>query len=149
MAGTPIIVNVTGGLQDQCGFRFKESGKLVTAEDYVQIGSLHNWREWEDKLTWGEWSYPIWSRAQTLAGSVPTPYIWDDKIDIYELSDALLQVYETPKETLKKNGLIGRESFLGEMGLSKENMCKTLVDGIENTFANWKPRKTHELFKVK
>jgi glycosyltransferase involved in cell wall biosynthesis len=149
MAGTPIIVNVTGGLQDQCGFRFKETGELLTAEDYVQIGSLHDWREWEDKLTWGEWAYPIWSRAQTLAGSVPTPYIWDDKIDIHELSDMLTTVYETPKETLSENGLKGRESFLGEMGLSKENMCQTLINGIETVFENWKPRKSYELFKVK
>jgi len=42
MAGTPIIVNVTGGMQDQCGFRVKGSGKLLTAEDYVEIGSLHD-----------------------------------------------------------------------------------------------------------
>ena len=35
MAGTPIIVNVTGGLQDQCGFSFNEN-------DYIQIGSMHD-----------------------------------------------------------------------------------------------------------
>jgi len=40
MAGTPIIVTVTGGLQDQCGFREKGSGKLLTAEDYVSINVL-------------------------------------------------------------------------------------------------------------
>ena len=38
-------VNVTGGLQDQCGFRVKGSGKLLTAEDYVEIGSLHEDRK--------------------------------------------------------------------------------------------------------
>ena len=25
------------------------------AEDYKQIGSLHDYREWEDKVTHGEW----------------------------------------------------------------------------------------------
>ena len=35
MAGTPIIVNVTGGLQDQCGFNY-------TAEDYITFESLHD-----------------------------------------------------------------------------------------------------------
>ena len=30
MAGTPIIVNVTGGLQDQCGFKKKSDGKYFT-----------------------------------------------------------------------------------------------------------------------
>jgi glycosyltransferase involved in cell wall biosynthesis len=148
MAGTPIIVNVTGGLQDQCGFRYKDSGKLVTAADYVKIGSLHNWRDWEDKLTYGPWAKPVWSRAQTLAGSVPTPYIWDDKVDIYEVATAMMDMYNTPKETLKEGGLEGREAFIGEIGLSSENMCKTLVDGIDGTFENWKPRKSYELFKL-
>ena len=148
MAGTPIIVNVTGGLQDQCGFRFKDSGELLVAEDYIKIGSLHDWREWEDKITWGEWAYPIWSRAKTLAGSVPTPYIWDDKIDVYELASKMLEVYETPKETLSQNGLKGREAFLGDMGLSHTNMCNQMIEGIETVFENWEPRQRYEIFKV-
>ena len=148
MAGTPIIVNVTGGLQDQCGFRFKDSGEFLTAEDYKEIGSLHNWRDWEDKVIWGEWARPVWSRAQTMAGSVPTPYIWDDKVDVYDVATAMEEMYNKPKEELKAAGLKGRESFMGEMGLSAENMCKTLVDGIEGTFENWKPRKRYELFKI-
>ena len=78
MAGTPIIVNVTGGLQDQCGFTL--DGKELTAEDYVKIGSVHDWRVWADKLGHGEWVKPVFSKVQTLVGSVPTPYIIDDKI---------------------------------------------------------------------
>ena len=146
MTGTPIIVNVTGGLQDQCGFKL--DGKYITAEDYVEIGSLHKWRDWEDKLESGVWARPVWSRAQTLSGSVPTPYIWDDKVDIYDVAEAMMDMYTTPKETLKENGLKGRTAFISEIGLSSENMCKTLVDGIEGTFENWKPRKSYELFKL-
>jgi glycosyltransferase involved in cell wall biosynthesis len=148
MSGTPIIVNVTGGLQDQCGFKFKDSGKTLTAEDYIEIGSLHNWRDWEDKVEAGEWARPVWSRAQTMAGSVPTPYIWDDKVDVYDVATAMEDMYNTPKDTLKENGVKGREAFIGEMGLSDTNMCKTLVDGIELTFENWKPRKRYELFNI-
>ena len=149
MVGTPIIVNVTGGLQDQCGFRFKDSGELITAEDYKEIGSLHKWRDWEDKVTWGEWARPVWSRAQTMAGSVPTPYIWDDKVDVYDVATAMEEMYNTPKEELKEAGLKGREMFNDEMGLVNTNMCQTLIDGIEGTFENWKPRKKYELFKIK
>jgi hypothetical protein len=149
MAGTPIIVNVTGGLQDQCGFRFKDSGELLTAEDYKEIGSLHKWRDWEDKVTWGEWARPVWSRAQTMAGSVPTPYIWDDKVDVYDVATAMEEMYNKPKSELKEAGLKGREMFIGEMGLVNTNMCQTLVDGIEGTFENWKPRQRYELFKIK
>ena len=146
MAGTPIIVNVTGGLQDQCGFKL--DGKYLTADDYIKIGSLHKWRDWEDKVTWGEWARPVWSRAQSLTGSVPTPYIWDDKVDIYDVATAMEEMYNTPKETLKENGLEGRRAFIEDMGLTKENMCQQLVNGIESTFTNWKPRRRYELFKI-
>ena len=148
MAGTPAIINVTGGLQDQCGFKKKSTGEYFTAEDYKQIGSLHDWREWEDKVTWGEWATPIWSRVRTLTGSVPTPYIWDDKIDFYELSEKMEGVYNTSKEKLKENGLEGRRAFIEDMGLSQKNMCQQLVNGVESTLKNWKPRKKYELFKI-
>ena len=146
MTGTPIIVNVTGGLQDQCGFKL--DGKYITAEDYVEIGSLHKWRDWEGKVESGVWARPVWSKAQTMAGSVPTPYIWDDKVDVYDVATAMEEMYNTPKETLKESGLEGRRAFIEDMGLSVENMCSTLVDGIEGTFENWKPRQRYELFKI-
>jgi len=57
-------------------------------------------------------------------------------------------VYNTPKETLKENGLEGRRAFIEDMGLSKENMCQQLVNGVESTLKNWKPRKRYELFKI-
>ena len=147
MAGTPIIVNVTGGLQDQCGFRL--DGKLLTADDYIKIGSLHDWRTWKDKVTYGQWVIPIWSRAQSLAGSVPTPYIWDDRVDVVEVSEAILQMYNKPAPERKASALKGREAFIGEIGLTSENMCKTMADGIDTAIANWVPRTRYELFKIK
>jgi len=147
MAGTPIIVNVTGGLQDQCGF--KVEGNVLVADDYIKIGSLHEWRKWEGKAEPGSWCIPVWSRAQALAGSVPTPYIWDDRVDLDDVSEAILKVYNTPKEERKANALEGREFFINEAGLNHTNMCQTLIDGIESTFQNWKPRKRFEVFKIK
>jgi glycosyltransferase involved in cell wall biosynthesis len=150
MAGTPIIVLTTGGLQDQCGFRFKDSGELITHEDYYKIGSLHNWREWEDKVTWGEWVKPLWARAQTMTGSVPTPYIIDDKIDIQDLANAMKYWYDIPKEERKKMGMIGHEFFMTpEHGYNAKRMCQTLIDGMEGAFENWEPRKKYDLFKIK
>ena len=63
MAGTPITVNVTGGLQDQVGFKLND--KFVTYEDYDEIKSFHDDRKWKDNpdLTWGDcvnqFGYPI------------------------------------------------------------------------------------------
>jgi glycosyltransferase involved in cell wall biosynthesis len=147
MAGTPIIVNVTGGLQDQCAFTL--DGKELTAEDYVKIGSVHDWRVWADKLGHGEWVNPVFSKVQTLVGSVPTPYIIDDKVDIYEVADAMKYWYDIPKKDRKKRGLAGREWMLNEGGLNHTNMCKTLSDGMETAFQNWRPKDRFGLYKLK
>ena len=65
MCGTPIIVNVTGGLQDQCGFKLKD--RHITYQDYKYIHSLHDWRKWEhnEDLTHGDWVKPIWPRTHS------------------------------------------------------------------------------------
>ena len=149
MAGTPIIVNVTGGLQDQCGFKKKSDGKYFTAEDYKKIGSLHNYRDWEDKVTYGEWVKPVWPKVQSLVGSLPTPYIIDDKVDVYDVADAIRYWYDKTPKQRTENGLKGRKEFMGEMGLNAKNMCKQLVDGITTTFIDWKPKQKFNVYKIK
>ena len=147
MAGTPIIVNVTGGMQDQCGFKW--GGKYFTADDYAEIGSLHDWRKWEDKVTHGEWVKPVWSRAQTMVGSVPTPYIIDDKVDVVEVSEAIRYWYDIPREERKKRALVGRKEFQGEMGLNAKNQNKCMADGILKAIENWKPKEKFNVYKLR
>ena len=144
MAGTPIIVNVTGGLQDQCGFEM--NGKYLTADDYVKIGSLNNKKKYEG-TKYGEWVKPIWPTRSTT-GSIPTPYIFDDKVDYADVAPLIREWYDMSREERKAAGLKGREWMLGDGGLSLKNMCSTLVDGMETAFKNWKPRQKHKLYKI-
>jgi len=144
MAGTPIIVNVTGGMQDQCGF--KVDGKYLTADDYVKIGSLHHKNKYA-KTKHGEWVKPIWP-VRSTTGSVPTPYIFDDRVDFEDVAPLLREWYDMGKEARKKAGLKGREWMLGDGNLSRQYMCQSLVDGMEGAFANWKPRKKSTLIKL-
>ena len=149
MAGTPAIINVTGGLQDQLGLRKKSDGKLFTAEDYKKLGSLHNWRKWEDKVTHGEWVKPVWPRVQTMTGSVPTPYIIDDKVDVEEVADAFKYWYDKTPKQRKEAGLKGREAFLGDLGLNSKNQNKCMADGIEKAIKNFKPKPRYKLHKLR
>ena len=139
MAGTPIVVNVTGGLQDQCGFNF-------TADDYIEIGSLHNKTKSRHLVQEGEWAIPVWPSAINLNGSVPTPYIFDDRVNDEEVATAINQVYEWSKEERKERGLKGREFMI--QNLSSEIMANTLIEGIEQTFQNYKPKKRFDLYKI-
>jgi glycosyltransferase involved in cell wall biosynthesis len=146
MAGTPIITTVTGGLQDQCGFRDKGTGKLFTAEDYVEIGSLHD-KHKKNTVVWGDWVKPIWP-VRSTTGSVPTPYIFDDRVDFEDVAPLIMDWYKTPIEDRKAAGLKGRKWMLGDGKLSREAMCESLVEGMEGAFANWKPKKKFKLINV-
>jgi hypothetical protein len=145
MAETPIIVNVTGGLQDQCGFR--HNGELLTHTDYEDIGTVHH-KSWKDKLTWGSWVFPVWSSVHSINGSVPTPYIWDDRVNLEELSDVMHTVYTTPKDKLQEVGAAGRYAFINDMGLSHTNMSYEMMMGIETVLDQWKPKERFRLYKA-
>jgi hypothetical protein len=146
MAGTPIILTVTGGLQDQCGFRERGTGKLLTADDYVEIGSLHS-KHRKAGVVWGDWVKPIWP-VRSTTGSVPTPYIFDDRVDFEDIAPLIMDWYRIGREERKAAGLKGRKFFLGEGKLSKEAMCDALVDGMETAFDNWKPRQKYKLIEL-
>jgi len=138
MAGTPIIINVTGGLQDQCGFKFNE-------HDYIKIGSLHDKTKYLD-LPHGKWCIPVWPSSINLNGSIPTPYIFEDRVNIYDVSNAMMQLYRINKKERKKIGLLGREYALEN--LSTSVMCEKLIDGIETTLNNYQPKQKFNLYKV-
>ena len=149
MCGTPIIVNVTGGLQDQCGF--KMNGEYLTYKDYKDIETLHDWRKWEHNkdLTYGEWAKPVWPRSRSLQGSPPTPYIFDDRADWYEVADKINEWYEMPKEARDECGFKGHEWVCSDDAMmSTRHMCQNFIDHMETAFEKWTPRERYEVFKV-
>lgn len=137
MSGTPIIANVTGGLQDQMGFNFTE-------DDYISIGSLHH-KKWCDQKH-GEWIIPIWPAAINLNGSVPTPYIFDDRVNDDEVAESIMKMYKFGKKKRKDKGLKGREFMINN--LSNKIMCEKLIDGIDTTMEKFTPRKRFNTYKV-
>jgi glycosyltransferase involved in cell wall biosynthesis len=145
MAGLPIVVNVTGGLQDQCGFT-KEDGSLLVKEDYTkEWGSNHDGR-YKDH---GNWVKPVWPVSLSLQGSPPTPYIFDDRPDWKEVGDKLKEWYDTPDEERTQAGLDGRDyCLLPETMMSAKNMGKAFIDNMERCWDNWKPIKQFEVYEV-
>ena len=149
MAGTPIIVNVTGGLQDQCGFKYKD--KLLTAEDYNWVKSLHDDRKWANNpdLTWGEWVNPVWPSNRSLAGSIPTPYIWDDRCRFDDAAQAIKDWYDVGSEKRDECGMKGHKFVMSdESMMSAKNMSQNFIDHMDTAFNNWKPRKRYSIFKA-
>jgi hypothetical protein len=138
MTGTPIIVNVTGGLQDQCGFEF-------SADDYISIGSLHNKNEWS-QTKHGEWVIPVWPSATNLNGSVATPYIFDDRVNDNDVANSIMEFYKIGKKERKRRGLLGRKWAIDN--LSSKIMCKKMSEGINTTIEKFKPKQRFNLYKI-
>jgi len=140
--GTPIIVNVTGGLQDQCGFR-GDDGELLTAEDYVELGSNHLGK-YKDH---GEWVKPVYPASRSLQGSPPTPYIWDDRCNPEDVAPLFREFYDMGRKERKRLGSLGTE-FCKENQMTSEEMGKNFIKSMNGAFENWKPKKRYTVEKI-
>ena len=159
-AGTPIVVNVTGGLQDQCGFR-KESvipkepvanGRKfdVVPGDLVQVEDMNeNWGSNHDGRYQyhGKWVKPVFPSNRSMQGSVQTPYIFDDRCRYEDAGLALLHFQKMTPEERKSCGAAGREYIMGEGGLNVDNMCSKAIESIDTCLENFTPRKRFDIFK--
>lgn len=143
--GTPIIVNVTGGLQDQCGFVNDEGEYLDPERDFK-----YDWGTNADGRyrNHGEWAFPVWPASRSLQGSPLTPYIFDDRASWVEAADRLLEVYKLGREERKRRGELGRQYALGPGQFTAERMCELFIQDMENAWENWTPRKRFTLVKA-
>ena len=149
MCGTPIILNVTGGMQDQCGFKYKD--KFLTYKDYDWVKSLHDDRKWANNpdLTWGEWVKPVWPSNRALVGSVPTPYIFDDRCRFDDAAQAMKEWYDMDSEKRNECGMKGYEFVKSDDAMmTAEMMSQNFMDHMDKGFEMWKPRKRYRMFKA-
>jgi glycosyltransferase involved in cell wall biosynthesis len=142
--GGVIIVNVTGGLQDQCGFK-NEKGEYLTAEDYVELQSNHRGTYKEH----GEWVKPIFPSNISCQGSPMTPYIFDDRCSYEDAGEALLEWYKVGPEERERCGELGREFVNGDDArMTAKHLSESFIKNIETTFEKWKPREKYTLEAV-
>tara|TARA_B100001121_G_scaffold310574_1_gene342711 strand:+ start:3282 stop:4646 length:1365 start_codon:yes stop_codon:yes gene_type:complete len=140
--GTPIIVNMTGGLQDQCGVR-DDDGNLLTPDDYIEFGSNHRGKY----KTHGEWVKPVYPASISLQGSPPTPYIWDDRCNPEDVAVNLREFYDMGREERKRLGALGTK-FCRENQMTATAMGDNFIKSMNSAFKNWKPRIRYTMEKV-
>ena len=137
-----IIANVTGGMQDQMRFVDEDNKWIDFNEDFC---SNHFGRY----KRYGEWAQPIWPSSVSIQGSVPTPYIYDDRVDFTYASDAIRKVYMLGKEERKRRGKLAREwATSDEASMTANKMCNNVINHIEKVFNTWEPRPKFELIKT-
>lgn len=142
MAGTMIVANVTGGMQDQMRFIDDDFNWIDFNADFP---SNHRGTYKHH----GEWAVPVFPSNISLAGSPATPYIYDDRCSPEDAAKALLEVYLLGDKERTVRGEKGREWALSdEAQMSAVKMSGNVVRCMEEGFKNFKPRPKYEIHKA-
>jgi len=137
-----IIGNVSGGMQDQMRFE-NEKGEWIDFDENFCSNHFGTYKKH------GEWVVPVYPSNMSIVGSIPTPYIFDDRADFRDIANAIEEVYNLSPEERERRGAKAREWVTSKESMqSATSMAKNVIDGVEETFAKWKPRKKYELIKI-
>jgi len=139
LTGTPIIANVTGGMQDQMRF-VDENKEWFTPSKETPSNSVGRYKEH------GEWVFPVYPTSRSLQGSPNTPYIFDDRCKWEDVAEQIKNVYNLSKEERKRRGEEGRKwATSKEAGFTSEYQANRVIEAFNELFETWKPREKYEL----
>jgi len=142
MAGKPIIANVTGGMQDQMRFE-DENGKWIDFDKDFCSNHFGTFKKH------GKWAYPVFPSNMSLVGSVPTPYIFDDRCDFRDVAEQIKAIYTAGAEYRKYIGEEARKWVTSDESMMTARwMGKNVIETINETLNTWTPRKSFELIKT-
>jgi glycosyltransferase involved in cell wall biosynthesis len=155
MCGKPIIANVTGGMQDQMRFE-NEKGEWIDFDKNFCSNHFGTYKKH------GKWAFPVFPSNSSLQGSVPTPYIYDDRADFREAAKQILEVYALKTNQVDEFGshTRGFETYeevskaayewvnSDESMMTADNMCKNVISHVNEVLATWKPKPKFELIKT-
>jgi glycosyltransferase involved in cell wall biosynthesis len=112
--GTPIIVNMTGGLQEQ----------VTDGINWFGIGLKPN--------------------SKSIIGSQQVPYIYEDRISKEQFMSALSKIYYMTPEARREMGAKGREHVLKNYNFETFNkQWVELMDSVMEKYSSWENRKEY------
>jgi glycosyltransferase involved in cell wall biosynthesis len=117
---TPIIVNMTGGLQEQ----------VTDGQNMFGI--------------------PIYPRSKAVIGSQDVPYIYEDRVSKEDFIDALVKMHNMKHEDRKEMGKNARKYVLEKYNLSKfASDWEKVMDSFIEKNGSWSTRKNYSRWTVK
>lgn len=112
--GTPIIANMTGGLQEQ----------VTNGTEWFGIG--------------------LQPASKCIIGSQDVPYIYEDRISKGHFMSALNKIYHMSPESRREMGMKGREHVLKNYNFETFNkQWVELMDSVVEKYGSWENRKEY------
>jgi len=112
---TPIIVNMTGGLQEQ----------VTDGKDWFGVG--------------------VRPSSKAIIGSQDIPWIYEDRLSKEDVVDALLKIYTMSQKERDEMGRKGREHILKNYNYEDiAQMWDETLQYIHDEFGSWDTRKGYQ-----
>lgn len=120
-SGTPVIVSMTGGLQQQ-----------VTDGD-------------------GNWfGYGIEPVSKSIIGSQEVPFIYEDRISKEDFLSTMKKFYDLTPEQRKELGLAGRQHVVANYNFKKyKDTWVEIVENAHKKYGSWDTRKNYKPWEIK
>jgi len=113
--GTPIIVNMTGGLQEQ----------VTNGEEWFGVGIEPN--------------------SKAVIGSQEIPYIYEDRIGKDDFVNALLKIYELSRSQRRELGLKGRDHVVKNYNFKTyHEEWDRILQNVHEKYGSWETRKHYK-----
>ena len=117
---TPIIVNMTGGLQEQ----------VTDGVDFFGVGLIPT--------------------AKAIIGSQQVPYIYEDRIDKGQFMSALSKIYDVSVETRREMGMAGRKHVETNYNFEDfKQKWIDFMDSVIEENGSWETRKNYSGIRFK
>ena len=118
--GTPIIVNMTGGLQEQVIGDGKEFG------------------------------IPLYPASRAIIGSQEIPWIYEDRLNGDQVVEAMDQMFNLSAQERKKMGNLGREHVLKNYNFQNFNKTWVdVMTKLHEEEGSWETRKYNKSWTIK
>jgi glycosyltransferase involved in cell wall biosynthesis len=118
--GTPIIVNMTGGLQEQ----------VTDGEEWFGIG--------------------LQPSSKAIIGSQDVPYIYEDRLNKDDFIQALKKIHSMTREERKKLGKKGRNHVMQNYNyIQFKEKWVELMTKVYETCGSWGNRKNYKSWEFK
>jgi hypothetical protein len=98
---------------------------------------------------YGKWAIPVFPNNRSLAGSIPTPYIFDDRCTPEDAADAIEVMYNYSKEEREMRGLAGYKWVTGdEANMTADKMSIRFMEVIDKAFEKFTPRTSFDFHTI-
>lgn len=117
--GTPIIANMTGGLQEQ----------VTNGSEWFGVG--------------------LQPASKSIIGSQQVPYIYEDRVDKAQFHSALTKMYSISREDRRDIGMKGRQHVLDNYNfVNFQKAWVNLIDNVTES-GSWNTRQTYNGIRFK